>query len=200
MTVTALTSMTHVKRVDVVDGVGDLLADLKSRFIVQRPQDSAILQARAQEREDEAVVYTIGTLRGEPRLDVNDVWMRLLYSAIMFQTFHYFHLRGLAWTAAVGAENLQGVERDLVGAFALPFDEPDSRRGAEAKLVKDRVDARIGLELVADVDWEIATGSVAFYVFDIVEARLTIGPDDRGRGRWWTHGGKDGGGGVDADE
>jgi hypothetical protein len=145
------------------------------------------------------VVYAVGTLCGEPGLDVNDVWMRLLYSAIVFETFHYLHLRGLAW-ATVGAENFQGVKRDLVGAFALPLDEPDSRRGAEAKLVKDRVDARIGLEPVADVDWGIATRSIAFYIFDIVEARLTIDPDGRSRGVWLTHGGKDSGDGVDADE
>jgi hypothetical protein len=126
--------------------------------------------------------------------------MRLLYSAVVFETFHYSHLRGLAWAAAVGAENFQGVKRDLVGAFALPLDEPDSRRGAEAKLVKDRVDARTGLEPVADVDWEIATGSIAFYIFDIVEARLTIDPDGRSRGVWLTHGGKDSGDGVDAEE
>jgi hypothetical protein len=43
MSVAAPTSMTHVKRVDVVDSAGDLFADFKPCFIAQRPKDSAIL-------------------------------------------------------------------------------------------------------------------------------------------------------------
>ena len=84
MIVAALTPVAYVKRMDVIDSVGNLLAYLELSFTIQRPEHSATLKARAQEREDEAVVCAVGTLCGEPGLDVKDVWMGLVYSAIVF--------------------------------------------------------------------------------------------------------------------
>ena len=67
--------MTNVRRVNVVDGMGQLFAHTLACLTAHCTQDSFITEAWAQEREDEAVVVTVITADIESVLNMDEPGM-----------------------------------------------------------------------------------------------------------------------------
>jgi hypothetical protein len=85
----------------------------------------------------------------------------------LIETLKYLSLRGIfrRALAEVGTKDLEGMERSFnIVLLALSLHEPDSRRRAEAELVKNRVLVPVMVEDVAEIDWEITTWAVGFQI------------------------------------
>jgi hypothetical protein len=177
MRIGLLTRMTNLKSVEVLNSVGELLADITPCVISHATYEPLVVEARATKREDEAVVLAVSARCPEPALELNQAWLSVAYPALLIETLKYLHLRGIVrcGLAEVGTKDLEGMERSFtIVLLALSLHEPESRRRAEAELVKNPVLIPVMVEDVAEIDWEVTTGAVGLQILYPREVREAI--------------------------